>query len=289
MVCEWCGLEHTKLQFAFFFFLFLFVDDYYAEDIFPSKIDGRRGPKRPRTILNTQQRRAFKASFDVSPKPCRKIRENLAKETGLSLRIVQVWFQNQRAKVKKIQKKSRLDAKNAITSDHDSMAERKLETPSTKVKNENESKRFSRSRLVANPTNFRQFSVVWPEGDSDSYSNGNHDGEQKYAVKEEKENEDEDFPNTLELCSSLQQHFKGGEQLRTAGPAECIVLGLAKLANDWRIVEIIDTHRLLVMFAILMANAKYLNRHSISTTCFSNDINAANARDESAKRILIAH
>lgn len=67
-----------------------FVDDYFTEDVFPSKVDGRRGPKRPRTILNTQQRRAFKASFDVSPKPCRKVRETLAKETGLSLRIVQV-------------------------------------------------------------------------------------------------------------------------------------------------------------------------------------------------------
>lgn len=32
-------------------------------------------PKRPRTILTTQQRRAFKASFEVSSKPCRKVRE----------------------------------------------------------------------------------------------------------------------------------------------------------------------------------------------------------------------
>lgn len=30
--------------------------------------------KRPRTILTTQQRRAFKASFEVSSKPCRKVR-----------------------------------------------------------------------------------------------------------------------------------------------------------------------------------------------------------------------
>jgi len=52
--------------------------------------DGRRGPKRPRTILTTQQRRAFKASFEVSPKPCRKVREALGKDTGLSVRIVQV-------------------------------------------------------------------------------------------------------------------------------------------------------------------------------------------------------
>lgn len=33
-----------------------------------------RRPKRPRTILTTQQRRAFKASFEVSSKPCRKVR-----------------------------------------------------------------------------------------------------------------------------------------------------------------------------------------------------------------------
>lgn len=68
--------------------------DFYGDDLFAPKLDGRRGPKRPRTILNTQQRRAFKASFEVSPKPCRKVRENLAKETGLSLRIVQVIYKN---------------------------------------------------------------------------------------------------------------------------------------------------------------------------------------------------
>lgn len=32
--------------------------------------------KRPRTILTTQQRRAFKASFEVSAKPCRKVSES---------------------------------------------------------------------------------------------------------------------------------------------------------------------------------------------------------------------
>lgn len=38
-----------------------------------------KGPKRPRTILTTSQRRKFKASFEVNPKPCRKVR-GLAKK-----------------------------------------------------------------------------------------------------------------------------------------------------------------------------------------------------------------
>ncbi|CAK8673857.1 unnamed protein product [Clavelina lepadiformis] len=66
-----------------------------------SASDAKRA-KRPRTILTTAQRRKFKASFEVSQKPCRKVRETLAAETGLSPRVVQVWFQNQRAKMKKI-------------------------------------------------------------------------------------------------------------------------------------------------------------------------------------------
>ncbi|KAF5287666.1 hypothetical protein FQR65_LT12196 [Abscondita terminalis] len=94
--------------------------DYFCDEIIPStRMDGRRGPKRPRTILTTQQRRAFKASFEVSPKPCRKVREALAKDTGLSIRIVQVWFQNQRAKMKKMKKKAGQDKIGADLDDGD--------------------------------------------------------------------------------------------------------------------------------------------------------------------------
>lgn len=81
-------------------------DDSILDDTIRHR-DGRRGPKRPRTILTSAQRRQFKASFELSPKPCRKVREALAKDTGLSVRVVQVWFQNQRAKMKKIQRKAK--------------------------------------------------------------------------------------------------------------------------------------------------------------------------------------
>lgn len=84
------SLKNIDKQYTKLTLIQSFKDDYCCEDIYHTRIDGRRGPKRPRTILTTQQRRAFKASFDVSPKPCRKIREGLAKDTGLSIRIVQV-------------------------------------------------------------------------------------------------------------------------------------------------------------------------------------------------------
>ncbi|XP_042340023.1 LIM homeobox transcription factor 1-alpha [Plectropomus leopardus] len=86
-------------------------EDEEEEEEESGRVTGRRvrsedlenkRPKRPRTILTTQQRRTFKASFEVSSKPCRKVRETLAAETGLSVRVVQVWFQNQRAKMKKL-------------------------------------------------------------------------------------------------------------------------------------------------------------------------------------------
>jgi len=38
-----------------------------------SSCDGKSRVKRPRTILTTAQRRKFKASFEVSQKPCRKV------------------------------------------------------------------------------------------------------------------------------------------------------------------------------------------------------------------------
>ena len=33
--------------------------------------------KRPRTILTSQQREDFKAAFEITPKPCRKVSNNI--------------------------------------------------------------------------------------------------------------------------------------------------------------------------------------------------------------------
>lgn len=102
------------------------------------KSGSRRITKRPRTILNAVQRYDFREAFKLSQKPCRKVREHLASKTGLSVRVVQVWFQNERAKVKKMQRRSQLaqgqksggkkgkknaGAKKKLESEHDGEAE----------------------------------------------------------------------------------------------------------------------------------------------------------------------
>lgn len=73
------------------------------------------GGKRPRTILTMTQRRKFKQAFEINPKPSRKIRESLAADTGLTVRVVQVWFQNQRAKVKKLARRHAMLAKAVVS------------------------------------------------------------------------------------------------------------------------------------------------------------------------------
>nr|CAB3263426.1 LIM/homeobox protein Lhx5 [Phallusia mammillata] len=59
----------------------------------------RRGP---RTTIKAKQLDALKAAFAATPKPTRHIREQLARDTGLSMRVIQVWFQNRRSKERRM-------------------------------------------------------------------------------------------------------------------------------------------------------------------------------------------
>ncbi|VEL33777.1 unnamed protein product [Protopolystoma xenopodis] len=52
--------------------------------------------KRPRTTISAKQLDALKRAYSESPKPARHVREQLSAETGLEMRVVQVWFQNRR-------------------------------------------------------------------------------------------------------------------------------------------------------------------------------------------------
>ncbi|XP_071820755.1 LIM/homeobox protein Lhx3-like isoform X2 [Apostichopus japonicus] len=60
--------------------------------------------KRPRTTITAKQLETLKNAYNNSPKPARHVREQLAQETGLDMRVVQVWFQNRRAKEKRLKK-----------------------------------------------------------------------------------------------------------------------------------------------------------------------------------------
>lgn len=60
--------------------------------------------KRPRTTISAKQLDVLKQAYNNSSKPPRHIREQLAAETNLDMRVVQVWFQNRRAKEKRLKK-----------------------------------------------------------------------------------------------------------------------------------------------------------------------------------------
>ncbi|XP_040579617.1 LIM/homeobox protein Lhx5 isoform X1 [Lepeophtheirus salmonis] len=65
--------------------------------------DGPGGKRRgPRTTIKAKQLEVLKTAFSQTPKPTRHIREQLAKETGLTMRVIQVWFQNKRSKERRM-------------------------------------------------------------------------------------------------------------------------------------------------------------------------------------------
>ena len=67
------------------------------------KKEGKDGRRRgPRTTIKAKQLEVLKNCFDQNPKPTRLMREQLAKDTGLPMRVIQVWFQNKRSKTKRI-------------------------------------------------------------------------------------------------------------------------------------------------------------------------------------------
>lgn len=60
--------------------------------------------KRPRTTITAKQLEILRTAYNISPKPSRHVREQLSQETGLDMRVIQVWFQNRRAKDKRMKK-----------------------------------------------------------------------------------------------------------------------------------------------------------------------------------------
>ena len=77
-------------------------DEDDEDDVKDGEI-GKDGKRRgPRTTIKAKQLEVLKTCFDQNPKPTRQVREQLAKDTGLPMRVIQVWFQNKRSKQKRI-------------------------------------------------------------------------------------------------------------------------------------------------------------------------------------------
>ena len=61
--------------------------------------DNRKG--KTRTSINPKQLVILQSTYEKEPRPSRVMREELAAQTGLSAKVIQVWFQNRRSKEKK--------------------------------------------------------------------------------------------------------------------------------------------------------------------------------------------
>ncbi|PIC35856.1 hypothetical protein B9Z55_015075 [Caenorhabditis nigoni] len=64
-----------------------------------SRMLKRRGP---RTTIKQNQLDVLNEMFSNTPKPSKHARAKLALETGLSMRVIQVWFQNRRSKERRL-------------------------------------------------------------------------------------------------------------------------------------------------------------------------------------------
>ncbi|VDM32974.1 unnamed protein product [Hydatigera taeniaeformis] len=70
---------------------------HVEEEVEWSKVELESVNKRPRTTINAKQLEALKKAYAEGAKPSRHVREQLSAETGLDMRVVQVWFQNRRS------------------------------------------------------------------------------------------------------------------------------------------------------------------------------------------------
>ncbi|CAG5094458.1 Oidioi.mRNA.OKI2018_I69.XSR.g13574.t1.cds [Oikopleura dioica] len=81
-------------------------DDYERQNQFRCReMERRNKPKttRVRTVLNEKQLHTLRTCYQANPRPDALMKEQLVEMTGLSPRVIRVWFQNKRCKDKKKQ------------------------------------------------------------------------------------------------------------------------------------------------------------------------------------------
>ena len=80
-------------------------EDNAADD---SEEDLKTKKRTPRTKFTEAQTQVMMQAFMVSPRPTRAKREDMAKQTGLPIRCIQIWFQNKRSKEKRNHLRNRM-------------------------------------------------------------------------------------------------------------------------------------------------------------------------------------
>lgn len=65
------------------------------------KSSSEHKPTRVRTVLNEKQLHTLRSCYNANPRPDALMKEQLVEMTGLSPRVIRVWFQNKRCKDKK--------------------------------------------------------------------------------------------------------------------------------------------------------------------------------------------
>ena len=78
------------------------MDEGKAEETDSNSKKKNKGDRVPRTNITAKQKEVLKSTFRHTPKPNRLMREQMAKETGLTVRCIQIWFQNKRSKEKRL-------------------------------------------------------------------------------------------------------------------------------------------------------------------------------------------
>ncbi|KAJ9577842.1 hypothetical protein L9F63_025298, partial [Diploptera punctata] len=66
-----------------------------------TKVTSDGKPTRVRTVLNEKQLHTLRTCYNANPRPDALMKEQLVEMTGLSPRVIRVWFQNKRCKDKK--------------------------------------------------------------------------------------------------------------------------------------------------------------------------------------------
>uniref|UniRef100_A0A8C1U2U0 Insulin gene enhancer protein ISL-1 n=1 Tax=Cyprinus carpio TaxID=7962 RepID=A0A8C1U2U0_CYPCA len=91
------------LTIFFFFFVFLAAEPISARQpaLRPHVHKQPEKTTRVRTVLNEKQLHTLRTCYNANPRPDALMKEQLVEMTGLSPRVIRVWFQNKRCKDKK--------------------------------------------------------------------------------------------------------------------------------------------------------------------------------------------